>query len=268
MRTNRLIEKLRAGQVVAGLVNTYPASGIIEGICRGWDFVWIDGQHGEMSYDAALRAVQAAAAAGVESILRVPGHEPGMLGRYADLAPAAVMVPMVNTRSEAEAIVRALRFPPTGTRSYGGRRLIDLGGRNAHRELELIVLAQIETLEAVENVEAIVRTDGVDGLFFGPDDMKCQLGVPIDTPLIGDPRLLSALKKTAKAATDAGKFCGTVAANSEAVRACLEAGCRLLAAGGDIQFLRQGAAAARDMIRGVVGGDRSSESSGNQEEKR
>lgn len=87
MRVNRLMDRLRAGQMVAGLVNTYPASGIIEGMCSGWDFVWIDGQHGQISYEAALHAVQAARATGVDAILRVPGHEPGILGQYADLAP-------------------------------------------------------------------------------------------------------------------------------------------------------------------------------------
>lgn len=253
MSANRLRERLRAAQVAIGLVNTYPASGIIEGMCRGWDFVWIDGQHGEMSYEAVLHAVQAAAATGVDALVRVPGHEPGMLGQYADLAPAAIMVPMVNNEQEAEAVVRALRFPPRGTRSYGGRRLIDVGGRNAYLERELMVLAQIETMEAVEGAAEIARTDGVDGLFFGPDDLKCRMQLPIDTAVTDDERLLAALRRTVSAATDAGKFCGTVAADPKVVRACLDDGCRLLAVGGDVLFLRRGAAAAREMIRRVEG---------------
>ena len=162
------------------------------------------------------------------------------------------MVPMVNDREQAEAVVRALRFPPLGARSYGGRRVIDLDGRNFHRERELLLLAQIETIEAVQNAEEIIRTDGVDGLFFGPDDMKCQMQIPTDTPLTADERLLAALQRTARVATDAGKFCGTVAADPQTARACLDAGCRLLVAGGDSGFLRHGSARAMEMIRGVV----------------
>lgn len=253
MRPNRLLEKLRAGQVVTGLVNTYPASGIIEGMCPGWDFVWIDGQHGEMSYQAVLHAMQTADGVNTATIVRVPGHEPGILGPYADLAPDAIMVPMVNTREEAAAIVRALRFPPKGARSYGGRRIIDLGGRNFYREHELMILAQIETVEAVGNAAAIAGTDGIDGLFFGPDDMKCQLAIPIDTAMVEEPRLLAALRQTGRAAAAAGKICGTVAANPAAVRASLDVGCRLLAAGADSAFLRQGSFATREWIRGVIG---------------
>jgi 4-hydroxy-2-oxoheptanedioate aldolase len=246
---NRLLETLRAGRVAAGLVNTYPAAGIVEGMCAGWDFVWIDAQHGQIAYESALHAVQAARGVGVESVLRPPGHEPGTLGRYADLAPAAVMVPMVEDRGQAEAVVRALRFPPRGERSYGGRRAVDLHGRSFHVETELMVIVQIETLEGVENAAEIARTEGIDGLFFGPDDMKCSMGLAIDTPVIEDAQLLDAMKRTSGAASDAGKFCGSVAANAETVRACLEAGCRLLVAGGDNSLLRWGAAAARQMLR-------------------
>ncbi|MDP6451472.1 MAG: hypothetical protein QF773_11680, partial [Lentisphaeria bacterium] len=70
MRKNQLLEKLRANQVVLGLTNMYPAAGIIEGMGRGWDFIWIDGQHGEMSYDSCLHATQACAATGIDSLIR------------------------------------------------------------------------------------------------------------------------------------------------------------------------------------------------------
>jgi 4-hydroxy-2-oxoheptanedioate aldolase len=252
MRPNRLLEQLRSGATAVGLVNTYPASGIIEGMCPGWDFVWIDGQHGQISYDAALHAVQAAGAAGVETLLRVPGHEPGVLGQYADLAPSAVMVPMVNTPEQAEAVVAALRFPPLGERSYGGRRVVDLDGREFFRERELMLVAQIETPEGVANAEAIIRTPGVDALFFGADDMKCRMQLPMNTPLVDHPRLLEAMQQTARDAVDAGKCCGSVAPNPPTFRACREAGYRMLVVGGDIVFLRQGAAAAREMVQSLL----------------
>src|SRR5690606_8595907 len=97
-----------------GLANMYPCAGIIEGMCGGWDFVWIDGQHGQMAYDATLHAVRAADAAGIQALVRVPGHEYGILGPVADMAPAAIMVPMIDTPEQAKTVTKALCFPPIG----------------------------------------------------------------------------------------------------------------------------------------------------------
>ena len=144
MAENVLADKLRAGQILLGLCNMYPASGIIESMALGWDFIWIDAQHTTAS---ALHAIQTAESHGLGTLLRVPGHEYGILGPFADLNPSAVMVPMIDTADDARRIVDALRFPPLGKRSYGGRRAIDVGGRDYFRETELLVVAQIETLE-------------------------------------------------------------------------------------------------------------------------
>ena len=242
MRVNILAEKLRAGKVVLGLCNMYPASGIIEGMCPGWDFVWIDGQHGEMSYDACLHAVQAAMATDVETLLRVPGREPGMLGKFADLCPSAVMVPIVDNAAQAMAVVKALRFPPLGERSYGGRRVIDLDGREYYRERELLVVAQIETLDAVDNARDIIGTEGIDVLFFGPDDMKMRMGLPINTAVVENEQLRNALERTARAACDAGKFAAGVSKDGPTAEMMVGMGYRMLAGGGDIAFLRTMAA--------------------------
>ena len=251
MSKNVLIRKLHEGRVLLGLGQMYPASGIIEGMCKGWDFVWIDGQHGEMSYDSILHAVQAAMAAGVEGLVRVPGHEHSVLGQYADLAPAAIMVPMVETRDQARYVARGLCFPPLGNRSYGGRRLVDIHGRDAYREYELLVVAQIETVQSVENASDIISTEGVGCLFFGPDDMKVQMGIPVNTPVLENKRLLDAMARTAQAAREAGKFAGTVASDKDTLRVALEMGYRMIVGGSDIVFLRTLAAQRLKELRGV-----------------
>ena len=253
MSSNVLLEKIRAGNVVLGIACMYPASGIIEGGCRNWDFVWIDGQHGQFGYDALLHAVQTADATGIETLLRVPGHEDGIIGPMADLSPSAIMVPMVNSAEQAKAIVGSLRFPPLGQRSYGGRRVIDLHGRDYYRERELMVVAQIETLEAVDNAEAIIGTEGVDCLFFGPDDMKVRMDIPVNTPPMEHPKLKAAMEKVAAVARSAGKFAGTVTASPDSVKAGMEMGYRMLVGGGDIMFMRLGAAAALEKLRAAAG---------------
>jgi 4-hydroxy-2-oxoheptanedioate aldolase len=249
MRPNILFNRLRKGEVCLGLGLMYPAPGIIECMCGGWDFVWIDGQHGQISYDTALGCLHAAGAAGVETVVRVPGHEPGMLGKWADLAPCAVMVPMIDTVDQAGAVVEGLRFPPLGERSYGGRRVIDLDGRDFFRERELMVVAQVETLESVQNASAIINTEGVDALFFGPDDMKVRMGIPINTAITDHPQLREAMKATADAARKAGKIAGSVAATGPALQMAIELGYQLIVGGGDVAFIRTSAAARLDELK-------------------
>ena len=253
MVPNRLLERLRQDRVCLGLANTFPAAGIIECMGRGGDFIWVDGQHGQFSYEGLLHAIRAAAAVDVEVLLRVPGHEHSTLCLHADMGPAAIMVPMVNSAAEAEQVVRGLRFPPRGLRSFGGRRLADLYGRDYPWERELAVVVQIETTQAVDNAAAIAAVDGVDCLFFGPDDMKMSLGIPMDVAITGEPRLQRALEQTAQAARAHGKAAGCVCATPELARFAVDHGVRLLAGGGDAGLLRAAAAARLCELRNAVG---------------
>jgi len=252
MATNGLLTTLRDGKVALGLGMMYPAAGIIEGMCRGWDFVWIDAQHGQFTPASALSAVQAAAATGVETLLRVPGHEHSTLATHADLAPSAIMVPMVNSAAEAEAVVAGLTLPPRGVRSYGGRRVIDLYGRRFHEDYELMIVVQIETPEGLDNVEAIAATEGVDCLFFGPDDMKLRMGLGIETAVADSPALQEAMRRTAAAARKAGVFCGFIAPDVAGLKAGLDMGYRMVVGGADVSFLRTQAAARLAEFRSAL----------------
>jgi 2-keto-3-deoxy-L-rhamnonate aldolase RhmA len=253
MQQNRLLERLRAGQVCLGVANTYPAPGIIEGMCRGWDFVWIDGQHGQFSYDEVLNATRTATAAGIDSLLRAPGQEHSTLCLFADMAPQAIMVPMVNTAAEAEHVVRGLRFPPRGVRSIGGRRMADLYGRDYPKVATLAVVVQIETEEAVANADAIAAVDGVDCLFFGPSDMRMSMGIPMDTPITGDARLLRAMEQVGQAAQRHGRSAGSVCHTPEVVKLAIRLGYRLLAGGVDAGFISVGASTRLSELRAAVG---------------
>lgn len=255
METDRLLTKLRQGETVLGVCNMYPASGIVEGMCEGWDFVWLDGQHGEMDYAALLHAMQAADAMGLETVLRVPGHEHSVLGMYADLDPTVVMVPMVNTAEQARHLVAGLRFAPLGARSYGGRRIIDRRGGDFYLKRQWGVVAQTETIEGLRNAAAIIATEGIDGLFFGADDMKIQMGIPVSKPTLECPEILDALRQTARATRAAGKWCGCIAASREVLAATVEMGYRMLVGGSDIMFLRTAAAAQLRQLRAGLATD-------------
>ncbi len=252
MPVNQFLQVLRDGKVLIGLSCGYTDPTIIESICKGFNFVWIDAQHGIVNESSTLGAIRAATGIGVQSMVRTPGQNPDVLLRFADQVPSALMVPMVNTAAEARAVVEALRFPPKGRRSYGARRAGDLYGRKYYVETELAVVVQIETAEALSNLEAIAATDGIDLLFLGPDDMKLSMGLPEDTPMTHD-ALDAAFRAVAEAARAAGKYAGCIAPTEKGARAAVEAGYQLVVGGGDTLFLRNGAAAALGMMRGVVG---------------
>ena len=252
MSQNVLLDKLRAGEVALGVGLMYPAAGILECIAPAFDWTWIDGQHGEFSYDSVLQAVWVSAAIRVASVVRVPSHEFGILGRYADTCPAGIMIPMVNDAEQAKNVASALRLAPAGSRSYGGRRVVDLGGRMYYKEQELIVIAQVETMESVRNAPAVIATPGIDVLFFGPDDMKTQLGLPINTPITESKELREGMAKTAKAAKEAGKFSGCVAGTPAALQMAVDMGYQLIVGGGDILFLREGSAKKIEELRNAL----------------
>ena len=233
-----LHERLQAGETILGFANTLPAAGIIEIMSKGWDIVWIDCQHGQLSYDSALAAVRTAMAMGIDSLVRVPTHDPGLLGVYADLSPQALMIPLVDTRQQAEAVARALCFPPRGNRSFGGRRPIDLHGMNYTHTHAPLVVAQIESPEAIEHAAEIAAVDGIDMLFFGPDDVKLRLGIPMDTVPTEHPALREAMRRVAEIARAAGKHAGATAGSGPAARAVRELGYQLIMCGSDVHCLR------------------------------
>ena len=237
MDPTRLRKALEDGKVLLGLQNNYPSAAIIETIGALWDFVWIDGQHGQFSYDNALASVRMADLVGVDSLLRVPGQEYGVIGLHADMFPSALMVPMVNCAEDAAAVVDASRFPPLGNRSYGGRRPIDVVGRNYYQDHEPLLVVQIETPEAVGNVVDIAATEGVDAVFLGTDDLKIQMGLSVDTPILESEAILDALAQVARAAKDTGKAAGCVAPHPDLFKRCVGLGYQLVVAGSDRVFL-------------------------------
>ena len=248
MEPTRLRRRLKNGELLLGLLNHYPSAALIETVGAMWDFLWIDGQHGQFSYDNALTAVRTADLVGIESLLRVPGQEHGLLGLYADMFPSALMVPMVNNVEQAKAVVDATRFPPLGNRSYGGRRPIDILDRDYYREHEPVLVAQIETPEAVDNAAAIAATEGVDVLFLGTDDLKIQAGLSVNAPSLETDVVIEAMARVAQAAKDTGKAAGCVAPNPELMKHSVDLGYQVLVGGADMGLLRE---ACREKVRAL-----------------
>ena len=142
------------------------------------DYVCIDTQHGVIDYLASASMIQAIELAGGTPIVRVPWNEPGIIGKTLDAGAHGVVVPMVNTRAQAEAVVAAARYVPDGARSWGpvmaGLRHADNRGWAGDN---IAVIPMIETVEAVANVDDIVSVPGVDAIYVGPADLSLSLGL-------------------------------------------------------------------------------------------
>ena len=233
--------RLNAGDVLLGFANVYPAAGIIETVCADFDWVWIDGQHGGWDRSCAANAVRAAEVVGTFSVVRVPGHEYGIIGPYFDFAPTGVMVPMVDTAEQAAAVVAATRFPPLGNRSFGGRRAVDRQGPAYATDPDAapVLIAQIETPTALANVDAIAATPGVDALFFGAADFALRAGLPVGEPR---PEIDDAARRIAAACASHGKAAGLVANSDAVIAKAVPMGHQLLSLATDASTLRRAAA--------------------------
>ena len=143
--------------------------------------------------------LQAIQGAGTPALVRVGSHDPWVIGHALDLGAQGVIVPLVDGPDEAAAIVAACRYAPTGRRSWGRVRG-DAGE-------EPLVLAMIETRAGLEAVDAIVATEGLDGVYIGPSDLSLGLGGH-PAPRLEDPAVLEAIATVRDTAAGAGRLCG------------------------------------------------------------
>jgi 4-hydroxy-2-oxoheptanedioate aldolase len=176
---------------------------------QGYDSITIDLQHGAVGSEGALPMLQAMRASGVTPLVRVPWLDPADIMRALDAGAYGVICPMVNTHEEAERLVSYVRYPPNGVRSFGPTRaLFSTGtGYAAEADDEIICLAMIETAEAYKNLEAILETPGLDGVYIGPADLTLGLQGKRYAPGFDrqEPEMIDAIKKIMTSAHSAGK---------------------------------------------------------------
>ena len=245
---NKLLEKLKAGQKVYGFSVNFPNQAMIECIAPGWDYVWLDGQHGLMGYQEILSLSIAARAAQVSTIIRAPGHDFSVLGPLADLCPEALMAPMVNNEKEAGEIAACLQFPPRGRRSFWNTRMIQIAGDAYYKEKTTLVIAQIETAEGVRNVDGIIATDGIDVLMYGPADLGLSYGLKPGSSRKEYECMAHAAKEVVRAAKEAGKYSMFIAGNVEEAKELEEMGVDIIVCGSDYGFLSAG---AKETLKGL-----------------
>lgn len=202
----------------------------------GFDWVLLDLEHGcaaEAALPEQLRALRGSATRGV---VRVGAPQPDLIARVLDWGAHGLMVPHVSTAAEAEAIVRAMRYPPRGRRGYSRTvRAHDYGLRSPESTPVPLFLAQIETRAAVDCAEEIARVDGVDVLFVGPADLRHDLQ---QHPGTAAEDFEVCLRRVSDAARAAGKCAGILVRDPAELPLRLNQGFTHVAVQSDLALLR------------------------------
>jgi 4-hydroxy-2-oxoheptanedioate aldolase len=213
-------------------------------ICAGAGFDWllIDGEHSPNDLRTILQQAQAIAAyPASHAIARVPmghGHVgQALIKQYLDLGLQTILVPMVDTAEQAATLVQSMRYPPQGVRGMGGARASRWGrfpnyAKEANEQVCLLV--QVETREALGQLDAIAATEGVDGVFIGPADLSASLG-HVGNP--NHPEVQAAIEDAIRRINAAGKAAGILTPDEALARKYLEWGALFVAVGLDTQIL-------------------------------
>jgi 4-hydroxy-2-oxoheptanedioate aldolase len=146
---------------------------------QGFDSLTVDMQHGVVDYQTAVTMLQAIATTPVIPLARIPWNDPAFVMKILDAGAYGVICPMINTRQQAEALVRACKYPPRGFRSWGPVRASLYAGTDYgdHANDQLLVIPMIETAEALENLDDILSVPGIDAVYVGPSDLSLAFGV-------------------------------------------------------------------------------------------
>ncbi len=244
-----LVERLRAGETVVTGWCTLGSAAVAELLARsGFGAVALDQQHGLFDGPATADAIAAVRLAGASPLVRVSLGDLAAVSRVLDLGADAVIAPMVNTPGDAAAFAAAAKYPPVGARSWGPVRALPYSGLSpadylAGANAATLVLAMIETRTALTNLDAILATPGVDGVFVGPSDLSIALsdGAALD-PLSGE--VTAACSRILDAAAAAGKLAGAYATTPERGREFATMGFTLVGVSSDATFLTTSAQAA------------------------
>jgi 4-hydroxy-2-oxoheptanedioate aldolase len=211
---------------------------------QGYDALTIDMQHGAIGYDGAFPMLQAMRASGTPTMVRVPWLDPADIMKALDAGAYGIVCPMVNSRAEAERLVSYVRYPPQGTRSYGPIRAVFSAGKDyaEHANKEIVCLAMIETAEAYENLDEILCTAGLDGIYIGPADLTLsifgeQFGPGFDRR---EPEILQIIKDIARRAHLSGMRAGLHTASPQYASDAIDWGFDLVTVSTDVRLLVEG----------------------------
>jgi 4-hydroxy-2-oxoheptanedioate aldolase len=235
VRVNKTKARLTAGETVFGCFYRYPEPGIVEVLAyQGWDFILFDGEHGTLEPRDCENLARAAELHDVTTLVRVTTNQPPVILRYLDTGIQGAQIPMINSKAEAEAAVRAVKYHPRGVRGLAGVRADDYAQRQPFKDYvvqankETMVIAQVETGAGVEQIAEIIEVPDIDVIFIGQTDLSHSLGVPGDTEHL---IMQAALDRIVGPVKQSDKALGVLVPNVQAAQAWRERGARYIVIG-------------------------------------
>ena len=219
---------------------------------QGWDSLTIDMQHGVIDYPNALQMLQSISSTDVTPLARVNWNEPGQIMKILDAGCYGVICPMVSNKFEAEKFVQACMYPPKGYRSFGPIRGLIYGGSDYgdHANNEILKLAMIETKEAIDKLDEIMTTPGLDGIYIGPADLSLAIG---EEPGFDKPESTKAYSEILKILDHAKKnniFAGIHNGTPEYAQKMIDKGFNFVSIGADQRALSSGSKEIVDKMKG------------------
>jgi 4-hydroxy-2-oxoheptanedioate aldolase len=217
----------------------------------GFDWVLIDLEHGAGNRQELLYQLQAIESTPAVPFVRIAWNDPVMFKQVLDLGASGIMVPYIQTVQEAERAVAAMRYPPTGIRGVAVMNRACAFGPGFREYFEsasskLVTILQIESAEAIKNIDQIAAVDGADVLFVGPMDLSVGLGVPQQW---NHPTMRSALAKVVNACQKAGKAAGIILMNEDQIEQAFNDGFTVLSYSSDSAAVVKGLKSVADFFR-------------------
>jgi len=239
---------LKAGKMTIGAWVNFSTPDSAEILANmGLDWLVFDTEHGPWSIETVQQSIQATSSTEIVPIVRVAWNDPVMIKRALDIGAYGIIVPWINTKEQAIQAVRACKYPPKGIRGCGPRRAA-LYGLRTKEYLEVadeitMVIAQIETQEAVDNLEEILSVEGIDAIFVGPADLSSSLG------FLGQqnhPKNLETIDKILEAGKRANVPVGIYTLGPDHNKNIIEKGFKFVVLGSDMSFMIHG---LRDVLK-------------------
>tara|TARA_B100000214_G_C23916210_1_gene603824 strand:- start:430 stop:1221 length:792 start_codon:yes stop_codon:yes gene_type:complete len=257
VRKNKLKKIIKNGKAVINGWLQIPNSFSAEVMAKqGWDSLTIDMQHGVVDYPNALQMLQAISTTDTVPMARVNWNEPGQIMKILDAGSYGVICPMVSNKDQAEKFVQACMYPPAGYRSFGPIRGMLYGGSDYgdYANDELLKIAMIETKEALDNLDAIMTTPGVDGIYIGPADLSLAINEKPSFDKSENDPVYSVIMKILEHAKKNNIFAGIHNMTPEYAQKMIEKGFQLVTVGSEQRFMTAGAKDAIEKLKGKAKG--------------
>ena len=227
-----LKERIQNGEILLGAGSFCACPELIEFCSEGMDWVWLEAQHTHADWQTLVHCVRAAHAVNLPTLIRSWTHDQGTIERLLDMGVEGIILPMINTPEQAREMVSRCYYPPVGKRSFGSLRMERIEADTDEWNKRIVTMVQIETLEAVENAQAIAQVPGVDVLNIGIRDLALQQNIKWD--VANEYTVLAEqIKRVVAAGKSAGKAACVIALTPQSLTNAVREGYQLICAGMD-----------------------------------